>query len=64
MTKAVNWSELPVALSVHDLKTVLPLGNNQIYELCRRKDFPAVQIGKKYVISRDALKNWLEKSAV
>lgn len=61
MNRVINWDELPVTLTPKDLYTkVLPIGMNSAYELCNRKDFPAVRVGKKIIIPRDALRRWLE----
>lgn len=60
MKRVVNWSNVPVALTPRDLPKFLPIGTNQAYELCHKVGFPVKKIGKKYVISRDAFKTWLE----
>ena len=40
------------------------LGNitlDEIYRLCKTKDFPAFQIGRKWKIDKGKLQNWIEK---
>lgn len=56
----VKWDELPAVLSAKDLKRVLPLGTRAVYQLFRRPDFPGKRIGRRVLVSRDALRRWLE----
>lgn len=41
------------------------LGVNKIaaYKLAKRRDFPAITIGKRIVVPRAALEEWLKKAA-
>lgn len=55
-------SSAPEYLTPRDIPRFLPVGTNQAYALCRRDDFPAKKIGKKYIIPREALKKWLESN--
>lgn len=55
-----TWEELPLVLTPRDVMKILPGGKNQIYALFHRADFPAVRHGKKLLVSRDALRKWLE----
>jgi len=34
------------------------------YELARRKDFPAIRIGRRIVIPKAAFERWLEQAAL
>lgn len=34
-----------------------------MYELCKRKDFPTIRIGRAIIIPRASLEKWLEKQA-
>lgn len=49
-----------LTLTVDELKDALGVGRRQAYELVNRADFPAIRLGKRILIPRDALKRWLE----
>lgn len=49
-----------LTLSVKELSNALNIGRNTAYELCRRKDFPSIKVGKRYVVSIDGLRRWIE----
>lgn len=51
---------LPVLLSAEQVKRYLHLGNEKLYELLRRRDFPSFQIGKPYYILQDEFIEWVK----
>lgn len=62
MKPVVNWEELPINLVPRDLKRIMRCGTNAAYNLCHKPGFPAVRIGKKIIIPKEALKKWLESA--
>ena len=50
-----------LTMTVSDLQQVLGIGRAQAYELVNRADFPAIRLGRKILIPRDALMRWLDK---
>lgn len=54
-------SSKSILISPSEGMKVLGVGRNMIYELLKRKDFPAFQIGSKYFINRELLQNWADK---
>lgn len=48
-------------LTVADVKEKLKIGRNNAYKIFSREDFPAILLGRKYVVEENALKNWLQK---
>lgn len=48
-------------LTVADVKEKLKIGKNNAYKIFSREDFPAILLGRKYVVEENALKNWLQK---
>ncbi|MFC0905288.1 helix-turn-helix domain-containing protein [Clostridium sp. MT-14] len=38
-----------------------PFGLEKIYQLCHRKDFPSLKVGKRYYILRDRVMEWFEQ---
>ena len=49
-----------LTLTVDELKDALGVGRRQAYELVNRADFPAIRLGKRILIPRDALMRRLE----
>ena len=49
--------------TVDELAQVMQIGRNVAYELCHRQGFPAIRIGKRYVIPIAGLHKWLEEQA-
>ena len=50
-----------LTMSVADLQQVLGIGKRHAYDLANRADFPAIRLGKRIIIPRDAFFRWLEK---
>lgn len=51
-------------LTVKDVQEILQIGKNRAYDIFAREDFPAILIGKKYVIEETAFANWLQQRQV
>lgn len=50
----------------YDMKTlqdVIPLGKNKLYDLVHSEGFPRISVGKRIIIPKKALEEWLEKTA-
>ena len=47
-------------LDIRDLQKVLKIGKNSAYSLMQSECFPSIQIGRKWLVSEDALKEWLD----
>lgn len=54
-----NIDELPLTLKAHEAAAVLRISKSKFYELARTESFPAVRIGKRVVIPRDKLIEWM-----
>lgn len=50
-----------LTLTVEEVARVLGIGRIQAYNLTHRADFPAIRIGKRIVVPRDALMRWLDR---
>lgn len=50
-----------LTMNVADLRQALGIGRAQAYELVNRADFPAIRLGRKILIPRDAFLRWLDK---
>ena len=43
-----------------DLIKILPIGRDKVYELIRSPGFPAVKIGRTYIIKKTSFEKWLK----
>ena len=50
-------------LSVKDVRKIFSCGLRQAYEMVRAPGFPRVKVGRKYYISAQALKKWMDDNA-
>lgn len=48
-------------LTVNDIMNILHIGRNKAYELLRSKVIPSIRIGKKYVIPKNLMIEFLSK---
>ena len=58
-TTYTNIEDLPLTLKVREAAAVLRISKSKVYELARSESFPAVRIGKRVVIPRDKLIQWM-----
>lgn len=50
----------------YDMKTLqeaIPLGKNRLYDLVHSEGFPRISVGKRIIIPKKALEEWLDKTA-
>nr|PZN06534.1 MAG: excisionase [Caldicoprobacter oshimai] len=50
--------------NVQEVAKLLDINVTKAYELVRRRDFPALRIGKRIVIPKKAFEKWLDETAV
>ena len=58
-----NIEELPLTLNAREAAEVLRISKSKVYELAQSDSFPAVRIGKRVVIPRDKLIQWMNNQA-
>ncbi|HHY80518.1 MAG TPA: helix-turn-helix domain-containing protein [Thermoanaerobacter sp.] len=51
-------------MTVRDLKKLLGIGINKAYELTKYKGFPAIHIGRKIIIPKKQLIQWIENQTI
>lgn len=56
-----NYDELPLFLSAEVVSKVLGVSVSSGYELLHEKDFPALRIGNRIVVPKDAFVKWVEQ---
>lgn len=49
--------------TVRETANILNIGMNKAYELIEQKKIPVVRVGRKFLVPKQALENWLLSSA-
>lgn len=55
--------DLPLTLNAREAAQVLRISKSKVYELAQSESFPAIRIGKRVVIPRDKLIQWMNNQA-
>lgn len=55
----LTYDELPEVLTPQLLMKYLPIGRNAIYEALKAKVIRSVRVGQRYLIPKDALREFL-----
>ena len=58
-----NIENLPLTLNAREAAEVLRISKSKVYELAQSESFPAIRIGKRVVIPRDKLIQWMNAQA-
>ena len=58
-----NIEDLPLTLNAREAAEVLRISKSNVYELAQSESFPAIRIGKRVVIPRDKLIQWMNSQA-
>jgi len=48
--------------NTHEVAKLLDIGLNKVYELLIQNQLPHVRVGRRYLIPKHALQQWLDKS--
>ena len=54
-----SFEELPLMMNMTDVAAVLGISRAGAYKLAHSEAFPAFQIGRRIVVSREKFLNWL-----
>lgn len=57
-----NYDEYPSLLGASDLENIFPISRAGIYNLMNSEGFPIINIGKRKVVPKEALINWIEQN--
>ena len=57
---AKNLEELPFSMRAADLSRALNVSVSRAYEILNMPDFPAVRLGRTLIVTKPALRDWLE----
>ena len=61
MKTYTSYDQLPIMLSVTDMAKFLGISRTNAYELIHTEGFPKIQLGKRIVIPKDKLLEWLNR---
>ena len=56
-----SYDELPLFLNAVTVAKVLGIAPSSSYELIHEKDFPALRIGNRVVVPKEAFIQWVEQ---
>ena len=56
-----SYDDLPLFLNAAMVAQVLGIAPSSAYELMHEKDFPALRIGKRIVVPKEAFIHWVEQ---
>ena len=56
-----TYDELPLFLNAATVSSVLGVSPASAYELMHEKDFPALRIGNRIVVPKEAFIRWVEQ---
>ena len=62
-TSYTNIEDLPLTLNAREAAEVLRISKSKVYVLAQSESFPAIRIGKRVVIPRDKLIQWMNAQA-
>ena len=55
--------ELPITLNAQEVAAVLGISRANAYCLMHSRGFPTLQIGKRMVVSKDKLIDWIDRNS-
>ena len=61
-SNTVSYNDLPMVLSVRQLKSILGIGKNSAYDLVKSGKIRSIHIGKNIRIPRSALLAYLDQT--
>lgn len=61
MTNYTSMEQLPITLSANQVAQVLGISRANAYTLMHSKGFPTIQIGKRMVVPKNKLIEWMER---
>lgn len=58
-----SFEQVPVVIDAKTLSKVMGISLSKAYELFRSKDFPCISLGRRKIVPKDKLIEWLNNSA-
>ena len=63
ITTITSFDQLPITLCAEQVAQVLGISRSNAYALFHREDFPTIRIGKRMLVAKDKLMQWMDESA-
>ena len=64
ITMYKRFEDMPPMLTVPEVAELLRISQNHLYYLMKKdKTFPVLQLGRRYLIPKDELKEWIKKNS-
>jgi excisionase family DNA binding protein len=63
-SRPTDWSAVPLVLSVEEAAALLGIGRNGAYQLVADGRLPAIRLGRRVVIARQALEQLLSPAGL
>ena len=60
--RVTSLDEMPVTLNADEMAEVLHISRARAYQLLNRADFPTLKIGRRLLVTKDALRDWMRKN--
>ena len=60
--RVTSLDEMPVTLNADEMAEVLHISLARAYQLLHRADFPTLKIGRRLLVTKDALRDWMRKN--
>lgn len=60
--RVTSLDEMPVTLNADEMAEVLHISRARAYQLLHRSDFPTLKIGRRLLVTKDALRDWMRKN--
>ena len=60
MKNITSFEQLPVTLKADEVAAVLGISRANAYNLMRSEGFPTIHIGKRMIVPRDKLIEWID----
>lgn len=58
-----TFDQLPIVLSAKTMAKALGISESKAYEIFRSKDFPVIILGRRKLVAKDKLIEWLNMKA-
>ena len=60
--RVTSLDEMPVTLNADEMAAVLHISRARAYQLLHRAGFPTLKIGRRLLVTKDALRDWMRKN--
>ncbi|MFW6016845.1 MAG: hypothetical protein ACOCRK_10440 [bacterium] len=61
--EGIRWEQYPLILNAKQISEITDLNVQKIYQWFKMSSFPGMQWGRRLVVTRENLREWLEKQA-